>query len=222
MLITASLSGNSITPLCSFIFFHTSYFGAAFSFLYFSSFFGHFHFLCPSSLHWKHLTFSSTFSCFLTSLIPYCITQLFNTSNLFPTIVFFICFSPLLHFWAKCLNLLHCLHNLPSLPSNSALSLVRAHLLLSMSLMSLLYWSRNIMLCSEHIVLCKKKKLYFLKDSLYSSPILLVHLLGYKIFTQPDAYCLIDYCPNTRVDYHFMEEIPTVGSLLKSNYYSFT
>jgi len=28
---------------------------------------------------------------------------------------------------------------------------------------------------------------------------LLLHLLGRKIFTQPDAYCLTDYCPNNMV-----------------------
>jgi len=61
--------------------------------------------------------------------------------------------------------------------------------------------------------------MYFLRDLSYSSSILLVCLLGHKIFTQPGTYYLIDYCPNTRVDYHFTEKIPTLSSLLESNYY---
>jgi len=41
-----------------------------------------------------------------------------------------------------------------------------------------------------------------------------------KIFTQPGAYYHTDYCPNARVDYHFTEKIPTLSSLLRSDYYS--
>ena len=124
-------------PLCSFTFFYTSCFGTAFSFLFLSFLFEHFHFLCPPSLYLKHLVLFSTFFCLLTSLTPYCITQLFSTSNLFsPIVFFFFCSSPLLHFWVRCLNLLQHLHSLSFLPSNSVLNLARTCLLLSMSLMS--------------------------------------------------------------------------------------
>jgi len=66
----------------------------------------------------------------------------------------------------------------------------------------------------------KKRFMYFLRDLSYSSSVSLVCLLGHKIFTQPDAYCHTNYCPNTRVDYYFMEKISILSSLLKSNYYS--
>ena len=100
---------------------------------------------------------------------PHCITQLFNTSNLLPTTIFFFCSSSLLHFWARCLNLSHFLQILLSLPSNSALNLVKVHLLLSMSLMSLLYWSRNMVLCSGWMWFVCKKKIIFLEGVLFSS-----------------------------------------------------
>ena len=77
----------------------------------------------------------SFFYYLLSSYISY-ITRFFSTSNLFPTTVFFFCFFPFLYFWVRCSNLLHCLHILLSFPSNSALSLARAHLSLSMLLIS--------------------------------------------------------------------------------------
>jgi len=65
-----------------------------------------------------------------------------------------------------------------------------------------------------------KRFVYCLRGLLYSSPVSLVCLLGHKIFTHPGAYCCTDYCPNIRVDYHFTEKIPTLSSLLESDYYS--
>jgi len=95
--------------------------------------------------------FSITF-CFLTSFISYCITQLFNTSNLFWGFVFFVSFFPLLHFWTIYPNFPQCLYNFLSFPSSSVLNLVKAHLSLSMLLMSWLYWSRDIVLCFGQVV----------------------------------------------------------------------
>ena len=84
---------------------------------------------------------------------------------LFWEFIFFVFSFSFLYFWATCPNLLQCLHNLPSLSSNSALSSVRAQLWLSMSFISLLYWSRNIALCSEQdLYVCKKKNLYFVEE----------------------------------------------------------
>ena len=62
-----------------------------------------------------------------------------------------LCSLSFLHFWARCPKLLHFLQSLPSLPSNSALNLARARLSLSMLLMSLLYCSRDIVLCSGQV-----------------------------------------------------------------------
>ena len=157
MHIAALLGGSLLALLCSFTFSYT-FCGSAASSLLSLFFCGYFHFLCPFSPHPKHFASSLTISCLLTSFTPHCITQLFSTSNLFPTAVFFFFSSPLLHFWARCLNLPQCLHSLPSLLSSSALSLARARLSLSISLMSWLYWFRDIALCSRQVVI--KKVLY--------------------------------------------------------------
>ena len=163
MHIAAPLGDSPLTPLCFFIFSHTFYGGAISSLLFLFSL-RHSHFLCPSSPHLKHFTVCSTTSCLLTFLTPHCITRFFNTSNLFPTAISFFSSFPLLYFWARCLNLPHHLHNLPSLPSNSALNLVRARLSLSMSLISLLFWSRDIVLCSgRSLSICKRKGVYLLR-----------------------------------------------------------
>ena len=136
--IVAFHGGNPLAPLCSFTFSYI-FRNRAVSSLFLSFICRHSHFLCPFSLYLKHLGLSSMTSCLLSSFTPHYITQLFNTSNLLPTTIFFFCSSPLLHFQAMCLNLPHFLQILPSLSSNSALNLARAYLLLSMSLMSLLY-----------------------------------------------------------------------------------
>ena len=86
-----------------------------------------------------------------------CIIQLPNTLNLLTTIFFFFCSSLLLQFQARCLNLPCCLHSFSSFPSSSALNLVRACLWLSMSLMRVLYCSRDIVLYSRWII-CEKKR----------------------------------------------------------------
>ena len=155
MLITVPLGGSPFTLLYFFTF-HTSHSGTASSSLLFSSIFGHSHFLCSSSPHLKYLTLPSTFSCLFTSLTPHCITWLFNTLNLFWGFAFFISSFLLLYFWARCPNLPYHLHNLLSLPSNSTLNLTKARLSLSMSLMSLLYWSRDIVLCFGQVLYIKK------------------------------------------------------------------
>jgi len=83
-----------------------------------------------------------------------------------------------------------------------------------------LYWSRDIVLCSGQIIcICVKKKCFYWGCIMFFLSYF-VCLLGHKIFTQPGIYCLTDYCPNTRVDYHFTEKIPTLSSLLESDYYS--
>ena len=164
MLISAPLGGSPLALLCSFTFSHTFCGGTASScFLFFI--FGHSHFLCPFFSHPKHFTSPSTISCLLTSLTPHCITRLLSASNLLPTTVFFFCSSPFLHFRARCPNLPHFLQILSSLPSNSALNLARARLSLSISLMSLLYWSRDIVVSSGQAkwFVCKKKDVYCLR-----------------------------------------------------------
>ena len=150
MLIRAPLGGSPLARECNFTFSQTSRGGAA-SFLLLSLFLGHSHFLCPSSPHAKHFTASSTFSCLLASRTPHCITLLLKGLNLLPPTVLFFCSLSFLHFWARCPKLLHFLQSLPSLPSNSALNLARARLSLSMLLMSLLYCSRDIVLCSGQV-----------------------------------------------------------------------
>jgi len=147
MLMTAPLGSSPFTLQCCFIFFHTPC-GSVASSPHFSFFFGHSHFLCAFSPHLKHYGLFSMTSCLLSSLTPYCITWLFNTSNLFSIIVSFFCSSPLLHFWARYPNFPHFLHILSSLPSSSALNLARAYFWLSISLISWLYWSKDIALCS--------------------------------------------------------------------------
>ena len=135
MHIAAPLGGSPLAPLCSFTFLHTSRGGAVFSlFFLFSS--GYSHFLYPSFPHQKHFTICPTTSCLLTSLTSHCMTRLLSTSNLFLFSSFFFCSLSLLQFQVRCPNFLHCLHSLPSLLSNSALNLVRAHLWLSMLLRS--------------------------------------------------------------------------------------
>jgi len=192
---TTSLRGSPFAPQYCFIFLHTSCGSATSSFLLLSLSFGHSHFLCPFSPHLKHHGFSSTISYLLTSFTPHCITQLLNASNLFSTAIFIFCSSLLLHFQARCPNLLHCLHNLPSLPSNSHLRLVSAHLWLSILLMRLLYWSSNIVLHSGQIVVCKKR-IYLLRGSSSSSKGSQYICWSTQIFSQPGAYYLTDYCPN--------------------------
>ena len=150
MLIWAPLGGSPLVRECNFTFSQTSHGGAAFSLLL-SLFLGHSHFLCPSSPYAKHFTTSSTFSCLLASRTPHCITLLLKGSNLLPPTILFFCSLFFLHFQARCPKPPHFLQSLPSLPSNSALNLARARLLLSMLLMSLLYCSRDIMLCSGQV-----------------------------------------------------------------------
>ena len=150
MLILASLGDSSLTLLCSFTFFHTSYSSVASS-LFFSFICGYSHFLCLSFPHLKHCGFFSITSCLLSSFTLHCITQFFNISNLFPSSIFFFYFPFFLQFWAKCLNCLQLLYILSSLFSNTALNLARACLLLSILLMSLLYCFRDMMLCSEQV-----------------------------------------------------------------------
>ena len=171
-----------------FIFSHTLRGGAASSLLFsFSS--GHSHFLCPFYPHQKHFTFCSTTSCLLIFFTLHCITRLFNTLNFLPTTIFFFCTSPLLYFQVRCPNLPQCLYNLPS---SSALNLARACLSLSMLLMSLLYWSKDIVLCSGQSFECKRKGVcicwgwlvIFFKG-------LTVRLLGHTILLP--ARCLLSY-----------------------------
>ena len=132
MHIAAPLGGSPFALQCPFAFFHTSHSGATSS-VFLSFIWGHSHFLCPSSSYLKHCGLSSTISCLLTSLTPHCITQLSNILNLFPSAVFFLCSSLLLQFRVRYPNFLHHLHNFLSLPSNSALNLVRACLWLSIT-----------------------------------------------------------------------------------------
>ena len=166
MYIAAPLRGSPLALLCSFTFSHTLHSGPTSSLFPSFFFLGHSHFLCPSSLHPKHFTTSLTTSCLLISLTPHYITQFFNTSNLFSPTVFFSCSSPLLHFQARCPNFPQCLHNLPSLPSSSALNLARARLSLSILLMSLLYWfigSETWCDILDRYGCCKKRDLYLLR-----------------------------------------------------------
>ena len=156
ILILAPPGGSSFAPLYSFTFLHMFCSGATSSSLFLSLLLGHSYFLCSFSPHLKHRGISSTISCLLTSFTPHCITQLFNTSNLFSIIISLFCSSLLLHFQVRCLNLLYLLYILPSLSSNSVLNLARAHLQLSILFMSWSYWSRGIALCSEQM-LCKNK-----------------------------------------------------------------
>ena len=152
-----------LAPLCSFTFSHTPFGGTvSSSFL----FFGHSHFLCPSFPYLKHHGFSSTTTCFLSFFTPKCITQLPNASNLLAATIFFFYSSPLLYLRVRCPNPPHLLHSLPSLPSNSTLSLARACLWLSISLMRVLYCSRDLVLCSNYVLdrwFVKKRNLYFLR-----------------------------------------------------------
>ena len=95
-----SLGGMPYMPLCSCTFLHEEYtgpFSSCYTFcsmatctasssytLLFTLIIGHSHVLCPTPQHWKHFTFPSTpsISCLLI-LIPYLITLLANTLNLF-------------------------------------------------------------------------------------------------------------------------------------------
>ena len=116
-----------------------------------TSIFGYFHLQCPTPQHLKHFTFSFTLSCHLIStslLIPHCITQLTNTSNLFLGISFLSSSSTLfLQLWARCLSFLQLKHFLPSFSSSSALSLARVYYWLSILLIKELYCLRDIVLC---------------------------------------------------------------------------
>ena len=147
MHIAAPLRGSPLALLCSFTFFHILRGGTSSS-LFFSFPSGHSHFLCSSFPHQKHFTICPTTSCLFTSLTLHCMTRLLSTSNLFPSSSCFFCFSSLLQFQVRCLNFPHCLHNLPSLSSNSILNLARAYLWLSMSLRSWLYTSKDIICCT--------------------------------------------------------------------------
>ena len=206
MLMTAPLGGSSFAPQCSLIFLHTSRRGAASSLLFLFPF-GHSHFLCPSSLHWKHCLLSSTTSCCLTSFTPHCITLVVNASNLL--LIFFIfsfSFPPLfLQFLAKWPNNLQFQHLCSSLPSNSHLSLASACLCLSKLLMVWLYTSKDMVLCLRKggIFGCVGKVylLWVLLTSISSADYLTDYLclLGHKVFIQPGAYCSTNYCPNDMV-----------------------
>ena len=106
----------------------------------------HFLYLCPSSLHLKHLTAIPILLIILSST-PHCITLLDKTSNLFWGATSLFSFSLLfLQFWARYLNSLQLQHSHFFFPSNFALNEVRACFCLSKLLINELYWSRDIVL----------------------------------------------------------------------------
>jgi len=92
-----------------------------------------------------------------------------------------------LQFWARCPNLLQHLHSLSFFLSSSSLSLARTCFSLSKLLINELYCSWNIIVTSQDG--------YRVNDLI----LLLLHLLGYKISTQPDTYCPTYYCPSNMV-----------------------
>ena len=103
--------------------------------------------LCPSFLYLKHSTL--TVSCFLiiVSLTLHYITLFVNTSNLFwGTVPLFSSLSLFLQFWARYLNPLQLQHSRSFFPFNFALNEARAHFCLSKSLISELYYCKDMML----------------------------------------------------------------------------
>ena len=121
----------SFSPCCVFCGLATCTASLSFFFFLLTSIFGHSHLKCITFQHLKHLTSSTVlFLLILTSsFIPYLITLLNNTSNLFLGIGFPFSSSFLfLQLWTRYPNFSQLQHFLPSLSSNSALSLVRAYL----------------------------------------------------------------------------------------------
>ena len=92
-----------------------------------------------------------------------------------------------LQFWTRCPNPLQLLQSFVFLLSNFTFSLARVHFSLSRLLNKVLY-------CSWDIIV-KFQDGYRVNDLI----LLLLRLLGHKIFTQPDTYCPTDYCPNDMV-----------------------
>ena len=101
------------------------------SFLFSTFMFGYSYLWCPTLQHLKYFTPSSFLFCYListSSLTPYCITRLANTSNLFLEISF-LSSSPILflQLWTRYLSFLQLKHFSLSLSSSSALSWVKVY-----------------------------------------------------------------------------------------------
>jgi len=207
-LLSRNASSRSIlfSSQYSYTFFHVEYAGLLsccifygpticticllFPFCLSTSIFGHSYLQYPTLQYLKHFT-SSTLFYYLTStsfFIPHYITLVANILYLFWgfSLFSFSFFFFVLQLWARYLNFLQFQHSFSLFPSNYALSKAKACFSLSMLLRRLLYCCWDIVLMPQDQ---SERFLILLK----------LYLLGCKIFTQLDTYCLTNYCPSTRV-----------------------